>query len=105
MTTTYIPNQAPKLAISKFQALLAAGAIAVSAVAVTAWPSNPAVSDVDPVGASVDQTLMVDWAVENGLSGLSPASIGRLAAQPSIHDYATANGLSGLSAASLAPTD
>lgn len=105
MTTTYIPNQAPKLTVTKFQAMLVAGTIAISALVVTAWPSSAPTIEVQPVGPSVDQSLLADWAVESGLSGLSPASLGSLMSQPSIGDYATANGLSGLSPASLAPNE
>ncbi len=105
MTTTYIPNQAPKLTVTKLQAAIAAGAIALSALAVTAWPSSTPTSEVAPAGVSIDQASLADWAIENGLSGLSPASVANRMSQPSIRDYATVNGLSGLSPASLAPAE
>ena len=91
------------------------GIILCGAIAVCFAGATPPVAASDTSrrvpAASVDQSGVAAWAVANGLTGLSPASLavtaGRAAAvdQSGIAAWADSNGLTGSSPASLRPIE
>lgn len=92
-------------------AAVAVAAIGVSAIGVTSVAdSQPASPALQPT--AVDLSGVAAWAGTTGVSGLSPASVGRRSTSSApavdlsdVADWARAEGLTGLSPASLAPAE
>lgn len=99
--TTHAGTAKPHRRISRL--IVGGGAAVVLAMAVNASVASSAA----PSSGHVDLSGVAAWAVDNNVSGLSPASVhttyGPVSDTSALTEWAIENGMTGLSPASLRP--